>query len=233
MPVRRYLWQIGFAIGKPMIQTLLNGPRRAPSNGQAADSLVIFLHGYGSNGDDLIGLSPYWDKLLPATVFVSPNAPQALPGMAGAYQWFPIAAMDPQVLASSARATAPVLVAFIEAEMARHGVGPDRTVLVGFSQGTMMALEVGLVRPTAFAGIIGFSGALVGFEGAVSKPPVLLVHGDQDDRVPYSASQSAVAALKAAGLDARLHTSARAAHTIAMDGLQAAAGFLVSVLRAK
>lgn len=213
-----------------MTQTLLDGPRRAPQNGQAPDSLVIFLHGYGSNGDDLIGLSPYWDRTLPSTAFVSPNAPEAIPSMAGAFQWFALSTMDPQVVAKSARAAAPVLNAFISAEMARHGVGPDRTVLVGFSQGTMMALEVGLVWPVAFAGIIGFSGALVGFEGATSKPPVLLVHGDQDDRVPYTASVSAVATLKAAGLVATLHTSPGAAHTIAMDGLQAGAGFLKSVL---
>jgi phospholipase/carboxylesterase len=214
-----------------MTQKLLDGPRRASKNGQAPDSLVIFLHGYGSNGDDLIGLSPYWDGLLPGTAFVSPNAPERIPGMDGAYQWFALTTMDPQVVAQSARAAAPVLQAFIAAEMARHNVGPERTVLVGFSQGTMMALEVGFSGPTAFAGIIGFSGALVGFEGAASKPPVLLVHGDQDDRVPYAASVSAVAALKAAGIAASLHTSPRAAHTIAMDGLQAAAGFLKAVLK--
>jgi phospholipase/carboxylesterase len=215
-----------------MTQTQLDGPRRAPTNGQAADSLVIFLHGYGSNGEDLIGLSPYWDKLLPGTAFVSPNAPEEIPGMGGAFQWFPLSTMDPSVVARSARAAAPVLSAFITAEMARHNVGPQRTVLVGFSQGTMMALEVGLAWPTAFAGIIGFSGALVGFDGAKSKPPVLLIHGDQDDRVPHAASVGAVAALKAAGLDARLHTSPRLAHSIAMDGLQAAAGFLSGVLKA-
>lgn len=213
-----------------MTKTNLDGPRREPSNGAAPDSLVIFLHGYGSNGDDLIGLSSYWDKLLPTTAFASPNAPESLPGMSAAYQWFALTTMDPTIVAVSARAAAPVLKAFIIAEMARHKVGPERTVLVGFSQGTMIALEVGLAWPTAFAGIIGFSGALVGFETAASKPPILLIHGDQDDRVPYAASVGAVAVLKAAGLNARLHTSPRTAHSIAMDGLQAGAGFLKSVL---
>lgn len=213
-----------------MTQTQLDGPRRPPANGQAADSLIIFLHGYGSNGDDLISLSQYWDKLLPGTAFVSPNAPEAIPGMGGAYQWFPLSTMDPVAVAKSAKAAGPVLNAFITAEMARNNIGPERTVLVGFSQGTMMALEVGVKWPTAFAGIIGFSGALVGFEAASSKPPVLLVHGDQDDRVPHAASVGAVATLNAAGLDARLHTSPRLAHSIAIDGLQAAAGFLKSVL---
>jgi phospholipase/carboxylesterase len=214
-----------------MTHALLDGPRRTPKNGLAPDSLVIFLHGYGSNGDDLISLASYWDAMMPGTAFVSPNAPEAIPGMGGAFQWFGLSTMDPQVVARSARAAAPVLNAFIAAEMARHNLGPDRTVLVGFSQGTMMALEVGLAWPTAFAGIIGFSGALVGFEGATSKPPVLLVHGDQDDRVPYAASVGAVATLKAAGISATLHTSPRATHTIAMDGLQAGAGFLKAVLQ--
>lgn len=214
-----------------MTQFILDGPRRAPKNGQAPDSLVILLHGYGSNGDDLIGLVPYWDGLLPATAFASPNAPEQIHMMASAFQWFALTTMNPSAVARSARAAAPTLNAFITAEMARHNVGPERTVLVGFSQGTMMALEVGLVWPSAFAGIIGFSGALVGFEGTVSKPPVLLIHGDQDDRVPYAASVGAVAALKAAGLNASLHTSPRTAHTIAMDGLQAAAGFLQTVLK--
>jgi phospholipase/carboxylesterase len=209
-----------------MTTNLLDGPRRAPVSGQAADSLIIFLHGYGSNGDDLISLAPYWERLVPNTAFASPNAPEAIPGMAGAYQWFALTHMDPAVIARSARGAAPILTAFITAEMARHNVGPDRTVLVGFSQGTMMALEVGLAWPTALAGIIGFSGALVGFEKAVSKPPVLLIHGDQDDRVPYGASVAGVAALGAAGIDAKLHTSPRTAHSISMDGLQAAAGFL-------
>ncbi len=216
-----------------MTQMQLDGPRRAPLSGQAPDSLVIFLHGYGSNGDDLISLAPLWVKLLPNTAFSSPNAPQSIPGMASAYQWFPLTTMDPSVVAKSARAAAPILSAFITSEMARHNVGPQRTILVGFSQGTMMALEVGLVWPSAFAGIIGISGALVGFEGAPSKPPVLLIHGDQDDRVPYAASVGAVEILKAAGIDARLHTSPRTAHSIAMDGLQAAAGFLVAALKPK
>jgi phospholipase/carboxylesterase len=150
--------------------------------------------------------------------------------MGGAYQWFNLGIMDPKVLAASARQAAPIMNAFIDAEMARLGIGADRIVLVGFSQGTMMALEVGLMRPQPLAGIVGFSGALVGFEAAASKPPVLLVHGDQDERVPYAASQSALGTLKAAGLNVTLHTSPRTGHSIAMDGLQAAAGFLKRVL---
>jgi phospholipase/carboxylesterase len=138
--------------------------------------------------------------------------------------------MDPIHLAKGAREAAPVLQAFLEAEMARFGVTKAQTALVGFSQGTMMALQVGLASKEPYAGILGFSGALVGNPEVASKPPVLLVHGDQDDVVPLAASQMAQQFLKAAGLDARLHVSPRAAHTITMDGLQLGGAFLARVL---
>ena len=213
-----------------MAEKILTGPRRAPTSGQSPKGLVVTLHGYGSNGEDLISLAPYWDRLLPDVQFSSPNAPAHVPGFGGMYQWFAIESMDPIHLAKGAREAAPVLEAFLEAEMARFGVTKAQTALVGFSQGTMMALQVGLASQEPYAGILGFSGALVGSPAVASKPPVLLVHGDQDDVVPLAASQMAQQFLSAAGLDARLHISPRAAHTIAMDGLQLGGAFLARVL---
>ena len=167
---------------------------------------------------------------MPDVQFSSPNAPAHVPGFGEMYQWFAIESMDPIHLAKGAREAAPVLEAFLEAEMARFGVTKAQTALVGFSQGTMMALQVGLASQEPYAGILGFSGALVGSPDVASKPPVLLVHGDQDDVVPLAASQMAQQFLSAAGLDARLHISPRAAHTIAMDGLQLGGAFLARVL---
>lgn len=213
-----------------MAERILTGPRRAPASGQSPNGLIVTLHGYGSNGEDLISLAPYWDRLLPDVQFSSPNAPAHVPGFGEMYQWFAIESMDPIHLAKGAREAAPVLEAFLEAEMARFGVTKAKTALVGFSQGTMMALQVGLASQEPYAGILGFSGALVGSPAVASKPPVLLVHGDQDDVVPLAASQMAQQFLSAAGLDARLHISPRAAHTIAMDGLQLGGAFLARVL---
>ena len=214
-----------------MAHPLLTGPRRPPTSGQSPKGLVVALHGYGSNGDDLISLAPYWDRLLPDVQFSSPHAPTHVPGFGEMYQWFPIESMDPIHLAKGARDAAPVLEAFLEAEMSRFGVTKAQTALVGFSQGTMMALQVGLASKEPYAGILGFSGALVGNPEIASKPPVLLVHGDQDDVVPLMASQMAQQFLSKAGLDARLHVSPRAAHTIAMDGLQLGGAFLARVLK--
>lgn len=213
-----------------MAERILTGPRRAPASGQSPKGLIVTLHGYGSNGEDLISLAPYWDRLLPDVQFSSPNAPAHVPGFGEMYQWFAIESMDPIHLAKGAREATPVLEAFLEAEMARFGVTKAKTALVGFSQGTMMALQVGLASQEPYAGILGFSGALVSSPDVASKPPVLLVHGDQDDVVPLAASQMAQQFLSAAGLDARLHVSPRAAHTIAMDGLQLGGAFLARVL---
>jgi phospholipase/carboxylesterase len=214
-----------------MTQKRLTGPHRPPSSGQSPKGLVVTLHGYGSNGDDLISLAPYWDRLLPDVQFSSPNAPARVQGFGEMYQWFPIESMDPVHLAKGVRDAAPMLEAFLDAEMARFGVTKAQTALVGFSQGTMMALQVGLASKEPYAGVLGFSGALVGNPEVASKPPVLLVHGEQDDVVPLAASQMAQQFLSAAGLDARLHVSPRAAHTIAMDGLQLGGAFLTRVLK--
>jgi phospholipase/carboxylesterase len=215
-----------------MAEKILTGPRRAPTSGQSPKGLIVTLHGYGSNGEDLISLAPYWDRLLPDVQFSSPNAPAHVSGYGEMYQWFAIESMDPIHLAQGAREAAPILEAFLEAEMARFGVTKAQTALVGFSQGTMMALQVGLASKESYAGIVGFSGALVGNPDIASEPPVLLIHGDQDDVVPLAASQIAQQFLSAAGLDARLHVSPRAAHTIAMDGLQLGGAFLARVLKA-
>ena len=121
---------------------------------------MIFCHGYGSNGDDLIGLAPMLAKALPNTAFASPDAPQAVPGYPSGFQWFPISQLDPALMASGVRQAAGALDRFIDAELRRHELPARACALVGFSQGTMMALHVGLRRPEPLAAIVGFSGLL-------------------------------------------------------------------------
>src|SRR5471032_3024039 len=161
---------------------MIDGPRVVPASGATARSLVILLHGYGSNGDDLISLAPHWRGVLPATVFVAPNAPEPCPGAPGGYQWWALTSPDRGGRAAGAARAAPVLDAFIDAELARHGLTEAQLALVGFSQGTMMALQVGPRRLRALAGIVGYSGMLADPEALASevrtRPPVLLVHGD-------------------------------------------------------
>ncbi len=213
----------------------IDGPRVPPASGGAAMSLVILLHGYGSNGADLIGLVPHWRNLLPNTAFVSPNAPEPCPGAPGGFQWWELSSFAAAARAAGARRAAPALNGFIDAEMARHQLSEDRLALVGFSQGTMMALHVGPRRGRTLAGIVGYSGMLAdGAELAVecrSKPPILLVHGDSDPTIPLAALHHATTALKGLQFPVESHVSAGLGHSIDAAGLQLGGRFLARVLK--
>ena len=214
----------------------LTGPSRDAASGTAT-SLVIFLHGYGADGADLLGLADPLAPHLPDTAFHAPNAPQRSTLNPMGYQWFPIPWMDGSTEAQAAEglaASAAKLDAFLDELAETTGIGPARTVLVGFSQGTMMSLHVAPRRAAPVAGIVGFSGRLLAPERlaaeALSKPPVLLVHGDRDEVVHPSSMPEAAQALRAAGFEVATHVSKGTAHGIAPDGLGLALGFIRDVL---
>lgn len=213
--------------------TKLEGPSYGPHNQGKPGHLVVLLHGYGADGNDLIGLAPLLGQLMPDVVFHAPNAPQPCEGNPFGYQWFGISRLDPAIALAGVQAAAPVLDAFLDETMAAHGLDEAKTVLVGFSQGTMMALHVGLRRKKQLAGIVGFSGMLAGAELLQSqlqnKPPVLLVHGDSDEMLPHVLTQRAAEALKAAGLQVGVHIAQGVGHSIDETGLQLAARFLLNV----
>ena len=210
----------------------LTGPRRASKSGKN-DSLVIFLHGYGADGNDLIGLAEPLAEHLPDTVFLSPNAPQKCTNNPMGYQWFPIPWLDgssEEAMLQGRAEAIDLLNAYLDEVAESEGIAPARTILVGFSQGTMMALHVAPRRAEAFAGIVGFSGKLLEPEKlaaeAVSKPPVLLVHGDADEMVPPASLPEAADALVKAGFEVYTHISKGTGHGIAPDGLGVALQFI-------
>jgi phospholipase/carboxylesterase len=224
-----------------MTQTL-SGPRIEPASGGPAKSLVILSHGYGANGDDLIGLAPYWQQLLPDTAFVSPNAPQPCDMNPGGYQWFPITMRAPgegwrpptDEAWQGVKNAAPFLDNFITDQLAHYHLDETKLALVGFSQGTMMSLHVGLRRPIAPAAILGFSGAFVGAEhGAeiTAHPPIFLIHGDQDPMIPVQAMFKATEDLSALGVAVQWHVSKGVPHSIGPDGLQLGGQFIADALR--
>ena len=217
----------------------LDGPRLEPSAGTARQ-LVVFLHGYGADGNDLINIGQAWQRLLPHAAFVSPNAPQPC-GMAPmGRQWFPLTFRDPNERWVGANAAAPGLDAFLDAELKRRGLAADALALVGFSQGTMMALHVGLRRAVAPAAIVGYSGVLVLPPNAAleavaaeirARPPVLLVHGGRDDVVPPQALPQSSEALAALGVPVEWHLSHGIGHGIDVEGLRQGGEFLARNLR--
>lgn len=213
----------------------LDGPRMPPARGGKPDALVILLHGYGSNGADLMSLAPYWAEAIPGAAFVSPNAIEPVPQAPGGYQWFPISQLDPQLMEHGARMAAQSVDRFVDRELERYGLPPERLALVGFSQGTMMALHVGLRREKQIAGIVGFSGVLVGArtlkEEMRSKPPIVLIHGDRDPTIPIPAMFDSAEALAASGHGAQWHVSYGVPHSIGPDGLELGGAFLAMQLK--
>lgn len=212
----------------------LAGPSRPPASGGKPRRLVILLHGLGADGNDLIGLARYWARLLPDAEFLSPNAPFPCDMAPYGYQWFSSQDRSPEAVLGGVRAAAPILDAFIDEALEERHLGSAELALVGFSQGTMMSLFVGLRRAEPVAGIVGFSGRLLAPELLASelrsRPPTLLVHGTEDPVVPCSSMAAAETALKTASVPVEAVTSVGIGHSIDDQGLRRGGQFLKRVL---
>ena len=212
----------------------LDGPSLAPISGGPPRHLVVLLHGVGADGNDLIGLAPHFAQALPEAFFVSPNAPFAYDMAPFGRQWFSLRDVGPEARLAGALAAAPILEAFIDAQLTHHGLGVDCLALVGFSQGTMMALQVGLRRRHPVAGILGYSGLLVGesnlADEIASRPPVRLIHGADDELIPAHTMSAAVAALESLDVPVDSHLCPGLGHGIDENGLRLGSDFLTRVL---
>jgi len=208
---------------------IVNGASLQPRSGGKPKQIVLLLHGFGSNGQDMIGLAPTWQQALPDALFVAPHAPER--SIAGiGYQWWPLSDIAPRALALGAVRAAPAIEAFIDRKLDQYGLADADLAIVGFSQGTMMALHVGLRRKQRVAAIVGYSGMLTG--GAElkreiqSRPPVLLVHGSHDAIVPVAALHTAEAELKRRDVEVTTHISSGIDHTVDPVGLRLGCEFV-------
>lgn len=208
------------------------------SKAAAPKSIVLLLHGLGSNGRDLISLAPYWDKVLPDTLFVSPDAPFACdmvpPGYPDSFQWFSLQDRDPAKMTKGVLTAAPILEGFIDSLLSQHKLPASKLALAGFSQGTMMSLYTGAHYKEKLAGVLGYSGALVWPPDTkpekLQKLPIHLIHGEADDVVPISAYHMARQKLEAAGFTISGHTTRGLPHSIDEAGIESGGEFLETVL---
>ncbi|MDE2915035.1 MAG: dienelactone hydrolase family protein [Paracoccaceae bacterium] len=212
--------------------------RQGPAKGQA-ERLVIFLHGYGADGKDLLSLHEHMSSVLQGTAFVSPDAPEPCRVNPGGFQWFPIPWIDGTSEAEAAMAAGrafAILDSWLDEIAREEGVAASDTAIVGFSQGTMMALHVAPRRPDPCAAIVGFSGRLLASpssDDVQSRPPVLLLHGESDEMVPFDSMAAAESALTDAGFSVRTHATPNLGHGISVDGIEIARAFLVEYLVGK
>jgi phospholipase/carboxylesterase len=216
--------------------TLIDGPRVAAKS-RTTRQLVVFLHGYGADGNDLIALAQQWQNFLPDAAFVSPHAPERCAQAPDGRQWFPLTMRDLEERWIGVEKARPVLDAFLDAECARYGLDDSMVALVGFSQGTMLALHVGLRRAKAPGAILGYSGALVGpeqLEEATARspagrpPPILLVHGSEDELISPESLFLAAADLAGAGIPCQWHLSGGLGHGIDGTGITHGGNFLAN-----
>lgn len=217
---------------------MMDGPRMAAKSG-AAKHLIVFLHGYGADGNDLIGIAKQWQSFLPEAAFISPHAPEPCAQAPAGRQWFRLSMRDPDERWIGVNKAAPALDAFLDAELDRLGLDDGSLVLVGFSQGTMMALHVGLRRRGKIAGVLGYSGELVGLEhldqalirrSLPGTTPILLIHGDRDDVIEPEALFLSAEGLAKAGIPCQWHLSPGLGHGIDPVGLMHGGLFVAQCL---
>lgn len=212
----------------------LDGPELPPRSGARARQLIVFLHGLGADGNDLIGLADHWAAHLPNAHFASPHAPEPCDMAPMGRQWFSLRTRDAAALLGGAQRVAPVLNRYLDAKLAALGLTDRALALVGFSQGTMASLYLAYRRPNGVGAMLGYSGMMIGgerlSEEAVAKPPTLLIHGDADEVVPVEAIFEAAQALGSAEIPAQWHISQDIGHGIAPDGLEIGGRFLLDTV---
>lgn len=205
-----------------------------PKSGKKPESMVILLHGLGSNGQDLIDLAQYWDQALPNTVFLSPDAPYPCDMAPYGFQWFSLQSRMPQAMLAGAKTATPVLEAYIKEMLVKYDLPASKLALVGFSQGTMMSLYVAPRMSEKIAGVLGYSGALIGAETLgdtnIHKIPVHLVHGDMDMVVPLAAYHMAKEALDSNGFEVSGGITRGLPHSVDAHGIQSGGEFLAKIL---
>ncbi len=215
----------------------LRGPRHAPVSGGAPKNLVILLHGVGADGNDLMGLAPHWARYLPDTEFVSPDAPFNYEHAERGRQWFSLGDFSPETMLTGVVEAAPILNNFIDKQLALTGLGEEHLALVGFSQGTMMALFVALRRAKKMAGVLGYSGRMVGSsvdsEDVLVRPPVFLIHGESDELISADMMLETVQNLALSNVPAQWHICPNLGHGIDQDGLDIGGHFLQDMLNGR
>tara|TARA_B100000686_G_scaffold353070_2_gene457188 strand:+ start:1573 stop:2235 length:663 start_codon:yes stop_codon:yes gene_type:complete len=212
----------------------LSGPEAEPASGGQAKQLIVFVHGYGADGNDLISLNNQFSQVAPEAAFFSPNAPFSCEGSPFGFQWYDVWMQDPEERLAAIRSTAAIFDNFITEQLKRRNLEAKDLLLIGFSQGTMISLHVAPRRALPIAGIIGYSGRMEApdllKDEICSKPPVILIHGDSDELLAVSEMETAAEALRDNGVVTEAHIRPNLGHGIDEEGIKLGLDFVTRVL---
>ena len=212
---------------------MLDGPRYGPVAGGAAQQLMILLHGVGADGKDLIELAPHLGQIFPNAAFVAPNAPNRYDQGLSGYQWISSGIRVEAEAVEAVKVAADILNAFIDEELRNTGLGPHNLALIGFSQGTMMSLYTAPRRDHPIAGILGYSGRIVGANlmaaETKSRPPVFLAHGEMDPVLPIECLDAAQQTLEECDFSVQTLRCPNLGHSIDENGLVQGTNFLRTI----
>lgn len=218
-----------------MAEVKLSGPEMAPASGERPKQLIVFLHGVGADGNDLISFAGELKGLFPTAHFIAPNGPEKCDMSPSGYQWFSLSERTREKMLRGAKTAAPIVNSFLDEQLKRFGLEDKNLALVGFSQGTMMSIYAGLRRQNPVAGILGYSGIFLHspelLDEVKSKPPVCLVHGTYDQIVPFAAMEDAKEKLASLGVPVDAHMRPGLGHGIDPEGLQIGIKFLAKNLK--
>jgi phospholipase/carboxylesterase len=193
------------------------------SKTKTPSSIVVLLHGYGADGENLISLAAELSKSFPDTHFFSPNGISPFENAPFGYQWFGLNDRSEQSMLKGLQNAAPYINQFIDYQLQRFSLSDDKLALIGFSQGSMLSLHTALRRTKNIGAVIGFSGMLVAPQllqaELKSKPPISLIHGALDDVIPLNAMQASLAALEYAHISVETLIEPMLGHSIGALGL--------------
>lgn len=211
----------------------LSGPEQKAKSGKT-EQLIILLHGLGADGDDLFGLVPFFAEALPNAHFISPHAPFPCDMAPYGRQWFSLAVREEEAILEGLKIAEPILNEFIDKKIKELGIEDKDVALIGFSQGTMLSLHTALRRKHPIGGVLGYSGALVAphllKEELLSSPPICLVHGEEDEVVPFDAFSQAISVLQKLGVEVHGYSREGLGHGIDPAGMEIGKRFLKGVL---
>ena len=202
----------------------------SPFSKNKPQQVVVLCHGYGGDGRDISSLATNWQRFLPEAIFLCPNAPEICADNPQGYQWFDLTSEKKEIILEKSLVAEEKLSIFLDQIFDKFHLEPTNVALVGFSQGCMIGIQVGLKKKKKINCIIGYSGKVINqkhlSDNINSKPKIFLMHGTDDTIVPPTHLLEAKEYLTNHGLKIKTKMFKNCEHRITVEGSSLGLGFL-------